>query len=144
MTKLSTYDLSPLYRNSIGLDRLMSHMVQRLDTGASTGNYPPYNIITDGEDKYTIELACAGFTADDVHITVENGQLKVEGAKENNDEREFIHQGIGFRRFIRVFDLADYVEVNSAAFENGILTIELERIVPEQLKPKTIAIEYKS
>jgi molecular chaperone IbpA len=143
MTKLSTYDLSPLYRNSIGLDRLMSHMVQRLDTG-STGNYPPYNIITDGEDKYTIELAIAGFTADDVHITVENGQLKVEGAKENDDTREFIHQGIGFRRFIRVFDLADYVEVINASFEHGVLTIELERIVPESMKPKTIAIEYKS
>jgi molecular chaperone IbpA len=143
MTKLSTYDLSPLYRNSIGLDRLMSHMVQRLDSG-STGNYPPYNIVKDGEDKYKIELACAGFTADDVHITVENGQLKVEGAKENDDTRDFIHQGIGFRRFIRTFDLADYVEVLSATFEHGVLTIELERIVPEQLKPKTIAIEYKA
>ena len=144
MTKLSTYDLSPLYRNSIGLDRLMSHMVQRLDTGASTGNYPPYNIVKDGDDKYKIELACAGFGEGDVTITVEDGQLKVEGNKEDADDREFIHQGIGYRRFVRVFDLADYVEVMGAVFENGILTVELERIVPEQLKPKTIAIEYKS
>ena len=143
MTKLSTYDLSPLYRNSIGLDRLMSHMVQRLDTGSSQ-NYPPYNIVKDGDDKYKIELACAGFGEGDVTITVENGQLKVEGNKEGVDEREFIHQGIGYRRFVRVFDLADYVEVMGAVFENGILTVELERIVPEQLKPKTIAIEYKS
>lgn len=147
MTKLSTFDLSPLYRNSIGIDRLMSHMVQQLEGSEGSKNYPPYNIINVDEHNYLIELAVAGFGKDDISITEHDGTLEISGEKvetEEENEKNYAHKGISARRFTRSFNLADYVVVKGAGMQDGILTLSLERIVPEEMKPKTIAIDYKS
>ena len=146
MNKLATYDFSPLYRNSIGLDRLMSHMINRIDSG-SPQTYPPYNIVKETDDKYVIEVAVAGFTEGDISVTVQDGMLVITGEKvlseeegETEMDKEYIHQGIGFRKFTRSFDLADYIEVINAVVEHGILKVELERIVPEAMKPKPLPV----
>jgi molecular chaperone IbpA len=146
MTRLTTLDLSPFYRNSIGVDKLFDRMMHQIDTAAaSTTNYPPYNIVKTGENTYEIQVAVAGFTEGEVSVNVNEGQLIITGEKLSTDLPEghiYEHQGISARRFIRTFTLADYVEVNNATSRDGILTVSLERRVPEALLPKTIAITY--
>jgi molecular chaperone IbpA len=148
MTRLTTLDLSPFYRNSIGVDKLFDRMMHQIDTAAaSTTNNPPYNIVKTGDNTYEIQVAVAGFTQGEVTVNVNEGQLIITGEKLVTDLPEghvYEHQGISARRFIRTFTLADYVEVTSATSRDGILTVELERQVPEAMKPKTIAISYKS
>jgi molecular chaperone IbpA len=147
MTRLTTLDLSPFYRNSIGIDRLFDRMIHQIDTAAaSTTNYPPYNIVKTGENTYEIQVAVAGFTQGEVTVNVNEGQLIITGEKLSTDLPQgqvYEHQGISARRFIRTFTLADYVEVTNAQSQDGILTVCLERRVPEALQPKTIAITYK-
>ena len=147
MTRLTTLDLSPFYRNSIGIDRLFDRMIHQIDTAAasSTNNYPPYNIVKTGENTYRIEVAVAGFTQGEVVVNVNEGQLIITGEKDTSkltEVWEYEYQGISARRFIRTFTLADYVEVTDAVSQDGILTVCLERRVPEALQPKTIAITY--
>ena len=146
MTRLTTLDLSPFYRNSVGVDKLFDRMMHQIDTAAaSTTNYPPYNIVKTGENTYEIQVAVAGFTEGEVSVNVNEGQLIITGEKLSTELPEghiYEHQGISARRFIRTFTLADYVEVTSAASRDGILTVSLERQVPEALLPKTIAITY--
>jgi len=146
MTKITTLDLSPFYRNSIGVDKLFDRMMHQIDTAAaSTTNYPPYNIVKTGDTTYEIQVAVAGFTEGEVTVNVNEGQLIITGEKGSTDLPEghvYEHQGISARRFIRTFTLADYVEVTSAISQDGILTVCLERRVPEALQPKTIAITY--
>ena len=146
MTKITTLDLSPFYRNSIGVDKLFDRMMHQIDTAAaSTTNYPPYNIVKTGDTTYSIEVAVAGFTQGEVTVNVNEGQLIITGEKLSTDLPEghlYEHQGISARRFIRTFTLADYVEVTNAVSRDGILTVSLERQVPEALLPKTIAITY--
>ena len=147
MTRLTTLDLSPFYRNSIGIDRLFDRMIHQIDTAAasSTNNYPPYNIVKTGENTYEIQVAVAGFTQGEVLVNVNEGQLIITGEKLLTDLPQghvYEHQGISARRFIRTFTLADYVEVTNAVSQDGILTVCLERKVPEALQPKTIAITY--
>jgi molecular chaperone IbpA len=147
MTRLTTLDLSPFYRNSIGIDHLFDRMINQIDTAAaSTTNYPPYNIVKTGDNTYEIQVAVAGFTQGEVTVNVNEGQLIITGEKLSTDLPEghvYEHQGISARRFIRTFTLADYVEVTSAQSRDGILTVSLERRVPEALQPKTIAITYE-
>ena len=144
MTRLTTLDLQPFYRNSVGIDRLFDSMLSRIDSTTST-NYPPYNIIKKDEDNYVIEIATAGFAEGEIDVQVNDGQLIVTGEKaESETEVNYLHQGIGTRKFVRSFQLAEYVEVKSATVENGILVVTLEREVPETMKPKSIAITYKS
>lgn len=144
MTRLTTLDLQPFYRNSVGIDRLFDSMLSRIDSTTST-NYPPYNIIKKDEDNYVIEIATAGFAEGEIDVQVNDGQLIVTGEKaETETEVNYLHQGIGTRKFVRSFQLAEYVEVKSATVENGILVVSLEREVPETMKPKSIAITYKS
>lgn len=144
MTRLSSLDLTPFYRNSVGIDRLFDSMLSRIDS-TSTGNYPPYNIIKKDDDNYVIEVATAGFAEGEIDVQVDNGQLVISGEKvESETEVNYLHQGIGTRRFVRSFQLAEYVEVKSATVENGILVVQLEHLVPETMKPKSIAINYKS
>lgn len=144
MTRLSTLDLTPFYRNSVGIDRLFDSMLSRIDS-TSTGNYPPYNIIKKDEDNYIIEVATAGFAEGEIDVQVNDGQLIITGEKPESDvEVNYLHQGIGTRKFVRSFQLAEYVEVKSATVEKGILVVTLERLVPETMKPKSIAITYKS
>ena len=147
MTRLTTLDLSPFYRNSIGVDKLFDRLMGQIDAGGTTQNYPPYNIAKTGENTYKIQVAVAGFTQGEVEVKVEDGNLIITGEKDTSKETEvwqYEHQGISARRFIRTFTLADYVEVTDAASKDGILTVSLERKIPEALQPKTIAITYEN
>jgi len=136
-------DLTPLYRSTVGFDRLASMLDQVMSHDVSAPTYPPYNIEKLGENEYRITLAVAGFGEDDLDIQVENGQLTVTASKRETPEEEkpvYLHRGIAERGFERRFQLADHVEVSGASLENGLLHIALKREVPEQLKPRRIAI----
>ena len=104
-------------------------------------NYPPYNVIKEDDDTYIVEIALAGFDKSDLSITVDNSNLIVKGEKENKDDVEFTHKGIATRSFTRSFALGEFMEVTKAGFENGMLSVTVERIVPEEKKPKTIKIK---
>jgi molecular chaperone IbpA len=140
---LTTKDLTPFYRNSIGIDRMMEHFMAT-NMSATTTGYPPYNIIKHTEDTFLIEVAVAGFEKGDINVVEENGQLTVIGDKQMDDIREFQHQGIAYRKFSRMFQLADYVNVELAEVKNGILSVSLRRNVPDTLKPKQIDIVYNN
>ena len=136
---MRTFDPTPLWRSSVGFDRLFDLMDQSAHFQAND-TYPPYNIERAGEDQYRISLALAGFSPDEVTITAEQNVLTVEASKSQKAETEYLYQGISARPFRRVFNLADYVQVRSASFEDGLLKIELVREVPEAMKPRKIAI----
>lgn len=142
MTRITTLDLPQLYRNSIGLDSIFDSLLGTMEHNQS--NYPPYNIVKSDDDNYTIELAIAGFGQGDIDIQVKEGELIIKGEKSEDEESQYLHHGIGTRKFTRTFNLAEYVEVKSADVENGILKVALERNIPEAMKPKSIAINYKS
>ena len=135
---MRTYDFSPLFRSTVGFDRLFD--LAEAAHRAGEENYPPYNIERLAEDRYQIVLAVAGFAPEEISVTAEQNVLTVEGIKADKADREYIYQGISTRRFKRQFSLADYVQVKSAAFDNGLLRIELAREVPEAMKPRRIAI----
>ena len=139
---MRTYDFSPLFRSTIGFDRLFD-LVEAAQRAAED-NYPPYNIERLAEDRYQITLAVAGFSPDEIAVTAEQNVVTVEGNKPDKGEREFLYRGISTRQFKRQFSLADYVRVSSAAFDNGLLKIELVREVPEAVKPRRIAINGAS
>ena len=145
MTKITSFDLTPFYRNTVGIDRLFDRITQQIDHAAGT-NYPPYNIVETGENTYEVQVAVAGFTQGEVEISVKNGELIITGEKTETlaEGHIYRHQGISARKFIRTFSLGDYVEVQSATSKDGILTVKLERIIPESAKPKTIAITYNN
>lgn len=135
------FDLSPLYRSTVGFDRL----AQLFDDVASleAPTYPPYNIERIGEDEYRVTMAVAGFGTDDIAIEVKQNVLSVTGKKADKPEvkGEFLHQGIAQRAFERRFQLADFVQVEGAELTNGLLHITLRREIPEAMKPRTIAIK---
>lgn len=136
---MNTLDLSPLFRSTVGFDR-----VSRLLEGAlnDAPTYPPYNIEKLSEDDYRIVMAVAGFAEDDLTITVKENSLQVEGHREEADtEVQYLHRGIAGRAFNRKFELADHIQVRGAKLENGLLVIDLQREIPEALKPRTIAIK---
>lgn len=141
---LRTVDLPLLRRFGVGFDNMFDDFIN-LTTTQSQQNYPPYNMIRKNETEYTIELAVAGFKPGEINVEVEHRQLKVHGeqAKENATPGEIIHQGISARSFLRTWTLAENVEVVNAVQENGILSIDLKHHVPEEKKPKSIAITYK-
>jgi len=144
MTKITSLDLSPFYRNTIGMDRIFDRVMDQVDAAGSSSNYPPYNIIRVDEDRYEIQVAIAGFDKDEIEVEYHEGHLKIIGRQEDKaEEVSYLHHGISARDFTRSFTLAEYVEVNDAVIENGILKVGLERIVPETMKPKTIAITQK-
>ena len=134
---MRTFDFTPLWRSSIGFDRLID-LVDAAQRSNEEG-YPPYNIERVADDRYQISLALAGFSPSDVNVTAEQNVLTVEGRK-NEEKREYLYHGISARAFKRQFSLADHVEVKSASFDNGILRIDLVREVPEAMKPRKIAI----
>ncbi len=136
---MRTMDLTPLYRSVVGFDRL-ADLLDAASTEAATG-YPPYNIERTGENAYRIEIAVAGFKAEDLHIEVKENLLTVQGRKVANDEaRRYLHRGLAERNFERRFQLADYVVVHEADLSNGLLSISLKRELPEALKPRRIEI----
>ncbi len=137
---MRTVDFSPLYRSTVGFDRLFN----LLDASARVehlNNWPPYNIEKAGEDQYRITMAVAGFTPDELTLTAQANALVVTGQKAGSEEgAQYLHRGIATRAFKQSFDLADHVKVTGASLENGLLTVELKREVPEALKPRRIAI----
>jgi molecular chaperone IbpA len=141
-TVMTTFDFSPLFRTSVGYDRLASllNSATRLEQG--TG-FPPYNIQRAGEDHYRITMAVAGFSENELNITTENNRLVVTGEKpeeQEGDENAFLYRGIATRSFERRFNLAEHVRVTGARLDNGLLHIELEREIPEAMKPRSIEI----
>jgi len=137
---MRTIDFAPLYRSAVGFDRLASLLEAASRSDAPTG-YPPYNIETVGENAYRIEIAVAGFKPEELNIDARENTLTVTGKKAAaNDDRKFLHRGLAERNFERRFQLADYVVVTGAALADGVLAIELERQLPEALKPRRIEI----
>jgi len=138
---MTTIDLSPLYRSSVGFDRFGSMLDSALRSEKSSAGYPPYDIEVFGENEYAITLAVAGFEESELDIQVEKGVLSVRGKKADLDkERSYLYQGIANRSFERKFNLADHIEVTSADLNNGLLKISLVKEIPEAMKPKSIAI----
>ena len=137
---MNTIDLTPLYRNSVGFDRLANLLDTALRSDNVSTGYPPYNIEVTGDERYAVTLAVAGFAEADIDISVEKGALTVRGRKDDDAERKFLHRGIANRAFERKFNLADYVEVTGASLENGLLTISLRKEIPEAMKPRKIEI----
>jgi molecular chaperone IbpA len=140
---MRTYDFAPLWRSSIGFDRLFDLIndTQRLE---SQDNYPPYDIVRTGEDSYRIALAVAGFAPEDITITAQQNKLTIAGRKPESAKaspnREVLYQGISARPFERQFGLDDHVEVRGAWYENGLLQVDLVRKIPEAMKPRRIEI----
>jgi molecular chaperone IbpA len=136
---MRTFDLAPLYRSTVGFDRLFS----MLDGFEATPGYPPYNIERTGDNAYRISVAVAGFGEGDLSIEAKENTLTIKGDKTSKDENkdgEVLYQGIAARAFERVFQLADYVQVKGAALENGLLHVDLVREIPEAKKPRQIPI----
>jgi len=142
--KMTTFDFTPLFRTSVGFDRLASLIDSASRADSSANSYPPYNIEALSETSYRITMAVAGFSEDELNIVSEQNILKVSSKKAEDSDDEsvkYLHRGIAKRNFERRFQLADYVRVSGAQLENGLLHIELEREVPEAMKPRTIRIQ---
>ena len=138
---MRTYDLTPLFRTSVGFDRMSRLMDAALQLDGTAKGYPPYNIVRRDNDLYRITLAVAGFAEHDLGIELHNNLLTVTGKNSPSDEAvEYLHHGIAGRAFERRFQLADHIKVHHASLENGLLHIDLEREVPEALKPRSIPI----
>lgn len=134
----TAFDFTPYRRSTVGFDRLFS----LLETGLrEDDSYPPFDILRDGEDSYQITLAVAGFRPEDIELVAHQNQLTVTGKRAEEDGGgEYLHRGIATRAFERRFQLADYIEVGEARFDNGLLSIALKRVVPEAMKPRKIEI----
>jgi len=138
-----TIDFSPLYRSTVGFDHFANLLDSALRTESTNASgYPPYNIEATGENNYAISLAVAGFAENELEIEVEKGILSVRGnkASDNKTDRHYLYQGIAARNFERKFNLADFVEVEGAELNNGLLNIALVKRIPEAMKPKRIEI----
>ena len=143
---LRSFDIPSIHKFAVGFDTIIDEL-NRVSAQQTNQNYPPYNIVKHSEDKFVIELAVAGFREGDINITVDKNVLTIEGQQiesldELSQEIEYLHRGLSSRNFTRTFTLADHVEVIEAKSVNGILSITLERKVPEELKPKKIAITF--
>ncbi|MEO1226451.1 MAG: Hsp20 family protein [Pseudomonadota bacterium] len=138
---MRTFDLSPLFRSTVGFDRISRVFDNAFQQDATT-SYPPYNIVKTGDESYLISMAVAGFGEDDLEIVANENTLTVKGnaRKDEGEETSYLYRGIAGRAFERRFQLADYIKVTGARLENGLLHIELAREVPEALKPRTIEI----
>lgn len=138
---MRSYDFSPLFRSTVGFDRMTQLMDAAMRGADHADGYPPYNIEKHGEDKYRITLAVAGFRPEDVEIVAQENTLSIRGkAEAAGDERQVLHRGIAARAFERKFQLADHIRVTDAEMEHGLLHVSLEREVPEALKPRRIEI----
>jgi molecular chaperone IbpA len=139
------FDLTPLYRSTIGFDRLGNLLDTLTSLEGEAPSYPPYNIERVGENEYRISMAVAGFSAADLNIEAKENTLTIRGEKTNEPEDStYLHRGIAARSFDRRFQLADYVLVKGASLENGLLHVDLVRELPEAMKPRTIEISTKA
>ena len=141
----TTLDMPNIHRFAVGFDHMFDNLHRTAKTtGQINGNFPPYNIVKQSETLYTIEVAVAGFTESELEVEVINNELVVKGMHINKEEgKEYLHQGISARDFIRMFALADNVVVNGASVQNGILTVNLDHVIPEAAKPTKIAIAFQ-
>jgi len=130
-------DYAPFFRTTVGFDHLLDLLEQGSD---SAQGYPPYNIERADENSYRVTVAVAGFAEKDLNIEVRDGVLTVEGKRDQDNKATYLHQGIAGRGFQRQFQLAEHMEVRGARLENGLLSVELERMIPEEKKPRRIAI----
>jgi molecular chaperone IbpA len=135
-----TYDFSPLFRSSIGFDRIFD-LLENAARLPQADNWPPYDIVKAGEDRYAITMAVAGFLPEELSITTEPNLLIVSGRKQGDRSGEYLHRGIAQRSFERRFELADYVKVVRASLDKGLLTLELQRDIPDEMKPRRIEIQ---
>ncbi|SPF77076.1 Small heat shock protein IbpA [Aliiroseovarius pelagivivens] len=141
---MRNFDMSPLYRATVGFDQIADLMDRVLTNDVSRDSYPPYNIEKTDEDAWRISVAVAGFTEDELSVELRDKALFVSAKKANEEERTYLHRGIATRAFERRFHLADHVRVSGAVHENGMLHIDLLREVPEALKPRRIEIAGKN
>jgi len=144
--RLSTLDLPTLNRHAIGFDRIFNELNRAFETGSRSDNYPPYNVVKTGETTYSVELAVAGFADNELDVELKENILTVVGKRVRDEEAEapeYIHRGIGQRDFVRTFTLADNMEVRGAHVRNGILSVQIEQIIPEEQKPQKIAITFE-
>jgi molecular chaperone IbpA len=141
MTQLQRFDTTSLNRALVGFDRIFDDMERRFATQV-TSNYPPYNIAKIGDNRYQIDLAVTGFMKEEVTVTVEANELSIRGERKRDDDAavEYLHRGLALRDFERTFTLAEHMKVRSASVQNGILHIEIEREIPEELKPRVIDV----
>ena len=143
---LKAFDIPTIHRYSVGLDEMFDTLLRSVNANTNS-NYPPYNIIRHDENRYAVELAVAGFKEDEIDVTVEEGYLTVEGHQKvdlaEDPPATYLHHGISKRDFRKTWPLGNHVEVTTATFADGILTVNLERIIPEEMKPKKIAISSK-
>jgi molecular chaperone IbpA len=141
---LNRISFSPLYNSTLGFERFFHDVERLLDsefTKTAATSFPPHNILKVGENLYVVELAVAGFSKDEIEITVEDGNLTIRGSKKDKDvEATYLHRGIGTRSFTKTLTIADTVEVRGAEFKDGILRVGLENIIPEHKKPRRIEI----
>ena len=144
---MRSFDSSPLMRATIGFDRMMKLLDSASQFEDGANSYPPYNIEKRGEDQYRITMAVAGFTEQDLDVTLHENRLIISGKIERAEDegsRGYLHRGIAARSFERRFELADHIQVVGAGLENGLLNVDLKREVPESLKPRSIAIDAAS
>ena len=139
---LSLFDnFNKLTPYAVGFDRVFDNLQRYVDNNVTSTGFPPYNIRKEGDYNYVIEMALAGFGKKDIEVEVSDGTLSIRSVKENIEDDDTIYRGISYRRFERKFTVADDVVVNSASLENGMLMVELERIVPEEKKPRIITVK---
>ena len=141
---LRSFDIPQLHKFGIGFDSMFDELM-RVTAQQTNSNYPPHNVIKTGDDTVTIEVAVAGFAEGEIDISLDKRQLTIAGERkrEDDDSYEYLHRGISKRDFKHTFTLADHVEVRNASIQDGILSVYLERQVPEEAKPKSIAITYQ-
>ncbi len=136
----TTLDFSPLFRSGVGFDRVFD-LLENATRVSAADNWPPYDIVKHGDDAYSVTMAVAGFTRDELSLTHEPNLLVVAGSKGGEEGANYLHRGIAARAFQRRFELADHVRVKGASLANGLLKIDLLREIPEEMKPRRIAIE---
>ena len=142
---MRTFDFAPFYRSTVGFDRVFSTLDQLVGMDGSVPSYPPYNIARTAENAYRISVAVAGFTDADLSIETKENTLTIHGEKQNEEETgNVLYQGIAGRNFERSFQLADYVQVEGASMENGLLHVDLVREIPEAMRPRAIPITNSS
>jgi molecular chaperone IbpA len=143
LTRFDTTALNQLNRALIGFDRMFNTAETRFQNGT---NYPPYNVIKKSDDSYEIEIAVAGFTLEDIDVEVHQNELTIRGQRSHEDSEnfEYLHRGLAYREFQKSFTLAEHMQVGDAMIQDGILSIKITRIVPEELKPRKIQILGKS
>ena len=140
---LSLFDnFNQLTPYAVGFDRMFDNLSRYVDNNATSTGYPPYNIRKEGDYNYVIEMALAGFAREDLEIEVADGVLTIRSVKEKSDDDvSNIYRGISYRKFVRKFTIADDIVVNGAKMENGMLSVDLERVVPEEKKPRLIEVK---